>query len=182
MDTILVTLTTAGTSTGPFNLYSNVDGYVSAFATGISKAALLAGYLSTVAPTGTTIVRVISTGTCTNYIDIPVSGITTTTSTSSSTTSTSTTAIPALRVHVSFSNTNAGIVCSGTNKEFVWYNPTLVGFGPGTTFWTNGALTIPYSNTSGWTLCGLLTTDGGNGHVYNFGGGNTVGSDTGTIC
>ncbi len=94
MDTVLITLTTAGASTGPFNLYSDLDGYTSAFETGVSKAALVAGYTSTVVPTGTTIVRVMSTGTCTNYIDLPVSGITTTTSTSTSTSTTTSTTTP----------------------------------------------------------------------------------------
>lgn len=78
---ILITLTTAGADTGPFNLYSDVDGYTSAFETGVSKAALLAGYTSLVAPDGTTIVRVMSDGTCKNYIDIPVPECTTTTTT-----------------------------------------------------------------------------------------------------
>ena len=35
--TVLLTLTTAGSDTGPFNLYSDVDGYISAFETGVSK-------------------------------------------------------------------------------------------------------------------------------------------------
>jgi hypothetical protein len=79
---ILLTLTTAGTDTGPFSLYSNVDGYVTAFETGVSKAALLAGYLTTVAPVGTTTVRIKSTGLCTNYIDVVLTTPTTTTTTS----------------------------------------------------------------------------------------------------
>lgn len=87
--TVLITLTTAGTDTGPFNLYSDTDGYVSAFETGVSKAALVAGYSSSLVPNGTTIIRVKSTGVCTNYIDIPLS--TTTTSTSSTTTTSSST-------------------------------------------------------------------------------------------
>ena len=98
--TVLITLTTAGTDTGPFNLYSNVDGYVSAFETGVSKAALLAGYSSALVPNGTTTIRIKSTGTCVNYIDVTVVTTTTTTSsttstsTSSTTTTTSSTAAP----------------------------------------------------------------------------------------
>lgn len=68
--TITITLTTAGTDTGPFNLFSDIDGYVSAFVTGVSKAALLAGYTTTLAPVGTTIVRVQSNSLCNNFIDI----------------------------------------------------------------------------------------------------------------
>lgn len=78
---VTITLTTAGADTGPFNLYSDVDGYISAFETGVAKASLLAGYTSYVVPNGTTIVRVMSNGTCTNYINIPVFPCPTTTTT-----------------------------------------------------------------------------------------------------
>jgi hypothetical protein len=89
--TVLITLTSAGASAGPFNLYSNTDGYLTPFATGISKATLLSGYTSSAVPDGTTSIRISSTGTCTNYIYVSVVGTTTTTTSSSSTSSTSTT-------------------------------------------------------------------------------------------
>ena len=54
--TIFITLSLAGTETGPFDLYSNVDGFTTPFATGVSRAALLAGY-ETTAPDGTITVR-----------------------------------------------------------------------------------------------------------------------------
>lgn len=75
---IYVTITSAGADTGPFNLYSNVDGFISAFDTNVDKATLVAGY-STTAPVGTTTVRIISFGECTNYIDVIVTTTTTTT-------------------------------------------------------------------------------------------------------
>jgi hypothetical protein len=78
---ILLTLTTAGTDTGPFNLFSNVDGYVTAFETGVSRSALLAGYTTSLAPVGTTTVRIKSNGLCTNFIDVVLTGSTTTTTT-----------------------------------------------------------------------------------------------------
>lgn len=81
---VLITLTTAGADTGPFNLFSNVDNYTTAFATGIAKSALVAGYLSTAVPTSTNYIRVRSTGRCTNYIDIFVTGSATTTTTTTS--------------------------------------------------------------------------------------------------
>jgi len=91
--TVLVTLTLAGTDVGPFNLYSNVDGYTTPLATGITRAALLAGYNLLNVPDSAAVIRATSTGTCTNYLDMYLTGGTTTTSTSSSsTTSTSTTA------------------------------------------------------------------------------------------
>lgn len=79
---ILLTLTTAGTDTGPFSLFSDVDGYTTAFETGVLKSALLAGYTTSLAPIGTTIVRIKSTGLCTNYINVILTGFTTTTTTS----------------------------------------------------------------------------------------------------
>lgn len=80
--TVLITLTVAGADTGPFNLYSNADGYTVPFEAGVSKAALLAGYVSAVVPPGTTIIRVLSAGICTQALDIPVSPFTTTTTSS----------------------------------------------------------------------------------------------------
>ena len=85
----IITLTSAGIMTGPFNIYSNVDGYLSAFESNLTKTQLLNGYPSNYIPNGTTIIRISSTGACFNYIDIVVP--TTTTTTSSSTTSTSST-------------------------------------------------------------------------------------------
>ena len=71
--TVLITLTTAGTDTGPFNLYSNSDGFVSAFETGVTKASLLSGYPSSVVPDDATIVRIVSDSVyCTNSIDISI--------------------------------------------------------------------------------------------------------------
>ena len=101
--TVLVTLTLAGTDVGPFNLFSNVDGYTTPLATGVSRAALLAGYSLTGVPDTATVIRAKSTGTCTNYIDMSIIGGTTTTTSSSSstssTTSTSTTLIPPIECY-----------------------------------------------------------------------------------
>lgn len=89
--TVLITLTTAGVDSGPFDLYSDLDGYISAFESGVSKASLLAGYSSALVPDYTNTIRVKSNGTCVNYIDIILT-TTTTTSTSSTTTTTTTVA------------------------------------------------------------------------------------------
>ena len=108
--TVLITLTTAGSSTGPFSLYSNANSYSTPFETGVAKSSLLAGYTSTLVPNGTTIIRVMSTGTCTNYTDIPVTPCTTTTttsSTSSTTTTTTTTAAPCQQIYLYPSNATA---------------------------------------------------------------------------
>jgi len=53
-------------------LYSDADGYVTPFEIGVSKAALVAGYTSVVVPDAATIIRVVSTGVCTNFIDLSI--------------------------------------------------------------------------------------------------------------
>ena len=91
--TILITLTTIGTDCSLFDIYSNVDGFISAFETNVPKESLSAGFSSANAPNGATIIRVKAKGVCTNYKDIILPTITTTTS-STSTTTTTTTLIP----------------------------------------------------------------------------------------
>jgi hypothetical protein len=69
--TAFITLTTAGADSGPFNLYSDVDGFITAFESGVSKSALLAGYSSALVPDFTTIVRILSTSPyCVNFVDV----------------------------------------------------------------------------------------------------------------
>lgn len=68
--TVLITLTLAGIDTGPFELYSNLDGFVTPFATGVSRASLIAGYSATTVPDYTSIIRIKSVGVCTNLIDV----------------------------------------------------------------------------------------------------------------
>jgi hypothetical protein len=107
--TVLVTLTLAGTDVGPFNLYSNVDGYTTPLVTGVSRAALLAGYSLTGVPDAASVIRAQSTGTCTNYLDMYLTGGTTTTTSSTSTTSTTTTAF----VECITGDKNALATCAG---------------------------------------------------------------------
>ena len=89
----------AGSSVGPFDLYSDVDGYAVPFETGILASEFVApGYITT-PPVGTDYVRVQSNGvTCKTFIELKnICQPTTTTTTSSSTstsTTTSTTTIP----------------------------------------------------------------------------------------
>lgn len=91
--TVLITLTIAGSDTGPFDLYSDVDGFVVPFETNVPKASLIAGYTSSLVPNGAVLIRVTSDSVCTNYIDLII-GATTTTTTSTSTTTTTTTTYP----------------------------------------------------------------------------------------
>jgi hypothetical protein len=115
--TVLITLTLAGVDTGPFDIYSDSDGYTTALVTGVAKSALEAGYSLAGVPNDATIIRVTSTGTCTNYIDMLISNVTTTTttstststttSTSTSTTTTTTTAGPCQQIFLYPNNANA---------------------------------------------------------------------------
>ncbi len=92
-----ITLTIAGADTGPFNLYSDVDGFISAFEVGVSKAALMAGYFTVLIPAGTNTIKVMSVNKlCNNSIFLTGVDVTTTTSTTlfPPTTTTSTTIAP----------------------------------------------------------------------------------------
>jgi hypothetical protein len=89
--TVTITLTLAGSDTGPFNLYSNVDGYSSAFQTNVPKGDLVAGLTTGTVPNSTTEILVRSTGVCQRNLYLNVAGAPATTTTTSSTSSTSTT-------------------------------------------------------------------------------------------
>jgi len=103
---VLVTLTTAGVDSGPFNIYSNADGYAVPVATGISRTTMLAGYLVSV-PDAATIIKVLSTGVCDTDDFIPISLTTTTTSTTTSTTSTTTSTSTSTTTSTSTSTTTS---------------------------------------------------------------------------
>ena len=79
-----------GGSAGPFDLYSDANGYTAPFETQVPAASLTAGYIVEL-PVGATIIRVCSVGTCENCIDIPTNCPTTTTTSTSTSTSTSST-------------------------------------------------------------------------------------------
>ena len=66
----IITLTSAGSDTGPFNLYSNIDGYTTAFESSILRSNLISGFTTNSIPNNTSIVRLKSMGVCTNYIDL----------------------------------------------------------------------------------------------------------------
>lgn len=90
---VFIKLTDAGSSTGPFSLYSNTNGFIVPFETSVPKSLLLDGYLTT-APDGTIIIKIKSEDPlCGSELYINIS-TTTTTTTSSTTTTTSTTEDP----------------------------------------------------------------------------------------
>jgi hypothetical protein len=70
--TALLSILTAGEDTGPFDIYSNVDGFISAFEANVPKASLLSGYPSANIPNVTLIILFKSKGLCTNSISVPL--------------------------------------------------------------------------------------------------------------
>lgn len=161
MITVLITLSIAGTDSGPYDLYSSPDGITfTVFATGITKSALLAGYTSYVVPDGSTTIRIMSTGTCTNYIDLTISGGTTTTTTSVAPTTTTTTTGASNSIVVKYSFGSGGPVtyygystgndaCTDGPASFfsitLYYSGVL---GNGTQLFSNPALTSQFVLTS----------------------------------
>jgi len=123
--TVLITLTTAGTDSGPFNLYTNLDGYVTPFETGVAKIDLTGGYTSTIVPDYATIVRVKSTGDCVNYIDIILTSPTTTTTTTTvAPTTTTTTTLPISQdVLLGYSGVDSATACTNIATPVIKYIP-----------------------------------------------------------
>jgi len=69
---IFLQLTIAGSDSGPFNLYSDSNEFAEPpFETGVNKSLLEVGYSLDV-PDGTETIKVVSTGNCINFIDIPL--------------------------------------------------------------------------------------------------------------
>jgi len=146
---VLITLTTAGADTGPFNLYSNVDNYTTAFETNISKGILVAGYTSTIVPPGTTAIRVWSMGICANYVNITLTvPATTTTTTTAGSTTTTTTAAP---LGTTTTTTTAAPV--GTTTTTTTTSPVTT-----TTTTTSGGTTTTTTTAAGTTSTTSTTT------------------------
>lgn len=66
---VFLQLTTAGVDSGPFDLYSNLDGYDTPFEENVSRALLVAGYSTTV-PDNAITVRITSKEDCISSVDI----------------------------------------------------------------------------------------------------------------
>lgn len=82
--TIIITVNTIGPGTGPFNIYSldNLGVVTGPFETGVTRAQLLAGFVSINVPNDAVTIRVVSTAAdCTISLDIFLNIITTTTTT-----------------------------------------------------------------------------------------------------
>jgi hypothetical protein len=92
---VTITLNSIVGTPGPFSLYSNTDGYVTAFETGVSLASLQGGYGTSLVPNGTTIVKIKSTGeSCSYEITKSIVGLPTNTPTPTPTNTLTPTATP----------------------------------------------------------------------------------------
>ena len=155
--TVLITLTTIGTDCSLFDIYSNIDGFVSAFETGVPKASLSAGFSSANVPDGTTVIRVKAKGLCSNYIDILLPGFTTTTTT---------TVAPSIYVKLnqsSIDHQTLEIICDGLStlsgsKSTSTYSVSFFSDSLGTIPLSITNLTINYRTTSLDNLTSVTTT------------------------
>jgi hypothetical protein len=156
--TVLITLTLAGTDTGPFNLYSNLDGYVTPFETGVSRSSLLAGYSSSLVPDGTTSILVQSTGVCDKDLYLNVEGYPTTTTTTSSSTTTTTTSTSTSTT----TTTTTAVPCTS------YYNNTTDTYVVNYIDCLGGPEVIGYSLTPGNGLC-VQSISGDYSYLLNLG-------------
>ena len=147
--TVLLTLTTAGSDSDSFSLYSNLDGYVSSFETGISRAGLLAGYTTALVPDYTTTIRVKSNSNCINYVDIILPEYTTTTTTTSTTTSSTTTAYPGPYLF-NLSNSVPSSSCPSGISSFPLAVYAATSLSLGVIVYYDIALTLPFAGDSTW--------------------------------
>ena len=69
---ITVKLTIAGEDAGPFDIYTNADGFTTPVLTDVPKEQLQNGIVIEIDETKTSLVRICSTGICENYIDVPI--------------------------------------------------------------------------------------------------------------
>ena len=132
-----------------FSLFSDLDGYVSAFETGVSKSSLASGYVSNFVPNGTTTVRVKSTdGSCLNtYVDLSISGIpnVTPTPTVTSTPTVTPTATSTLFYNIVGYSSNDATVCTSPVSSFSM-NGNGTTFCNSTTFTSSGWYSIASGN------------------------------------
>lgn len=66
-----ITISNVGADAGPFNLYSDLDSYTSAFESNVPKSFLEAGYASNLVPDGTLVIRIQSANeNCGNFVNV----------------------------------------------------------------------------------------------------------------
>jgi len=168
--TILIDLSVAGINTGPFNLYSDADGYVTAFALNVTRQQLLDGYPAVVT-NGTTNIKLQSlSDICPNDTIIPVNTttsttsttttlncsfvvnaqeVTTTTTTTATPTTTTTTTAPGISVSLQIGDSScSGGICglTGNISTITVYTSTGTAV-DGDIIYTTNQLITPYTTT-----------------------------------
>jgi len=82
----IITLTTLGDQAGPFDLYSNIDGYVTPFVIGEPASSFSgSGFYTGLVPDGTIVIKVQSQGFCSNSVYLSITGLPTPSPTPTST-------------------------------------------------------------------------------------------------
>lgn len=154
---VLITLTLAGANTGPFTVYSNADNYVATIASGISRQMALDGFLCTNVPNTATILRVQSLGTCSNYVDLPITiPVTTTTTTTVIPATTTTTTSVAPGTTTTTTTAGGGTTTTTTIPPVQTTTTTTTAGGGGTT--TTTTLAPGQTTTTTTTSSGTTTT------------------------
>jgi len=185
---VLVTLTSPGADTGPFNLFSSVD-LVTPLVSGVAKSALVSGYTLSSVPDAATYIKVASTGTCTNSINLniitPTTTTTTTTAGGPTTTTTSTSSGPTTTTTSTtrLTTTTTSTTISGTTTTTTTVAPsttttttTRLNVNVGMTFQLDagntGSMSLYVASPagSGYVLSTTLTTNGATTSVGLFTG------------
>lgn len=139
---VFLQLTIAGADTGPFDIYTDSDEFVTAVQTNVSWNTLTTGFNCTVIPNDATVIRVRSTGDCNNYVDANISGIT-----------------PPSHLHLGTSidyESKYQACIEDPNKEYYSANGNVV---VGTRIYTDENLTSIYSgDPDRWILLGESCT------------------------
>ena len=178
---VQIILTTAGANTGPdFDLYSDVDSYEIPFETSVPKAALVAGYISNVVPDGTTVIRVVSFGTCNTAVNINVLLLPTTTTTTTyyvpilttttTSTSTSTTTTTSTSTSTTTTTSTSTSTTTTTTTEAPTTTTTTTTAEPTTTTTTTTSNLLNFTVVQGCSLgqarAVLSNFSGGSGEYY----------------
>jgi hypothetical protein len=129
---ILVTFTATGADNTVYSLYTDADGYTTPLATGIPKLDLTLGYRLNSVPVGTTIIRAVATGVCTNVLNMPVDFL----------------PIPAPYTFTIASATTS-VACSKVIYPSTFYTDDVL-FGVGTIFYEEAGLVTPVDGANAW--------------------------------
>ena len=183
--TVTITLTLAGSDTGPFNLYSDVDGFTSAFQTAVPRGDFLTGLTTATVPDGTTEILVRSTGVCQRDLYLSVAGAPATTTTSTSSTSTTSTTTTSTPFSCITGDRNAIATCSnGDAAQFTIAPGYTAAITPGGYYYSGSGTRTYYAyiydSTNSIMLYSLTYTQVGStpGTWTTFGTGNTLTAGT----